>query len=80
VHAPEEGMTIQAYTGVLISEGHSVAQVRFTSFYPFNGVSFDVDQNTILFQIVTHDDESLCEFFDADGKLVARAKSFEGAV
>lgn len=73
-------MTIQAYTRALLSEGLPVRSVRFTSFYPFAGSSFDVDGTVISIQVVTFDDESLCEFFDANGILVARACNFESAV
>lgn len=74
-------MTIQAYTRALRSEGIEVCRVHFTNFYPFNGSSFDVDGTLITAQIVAYDDDqSLCEFFDAAGNLVARAKSFESVI
>lgn len=73
-------MTIQIYTLSLISEGLPVRSVHFTSFYPFSGSSFDAGGTTISVQIVSFDDTSLCEFFDADGVLLARARNFESAV
>lgn len=70
-------MTIHDYIRELIAAGLEIRGVRLTSFYQAAGSGFEVDGVTIAVQLVTHDDATLCEFLDASGGVIARAKGFD---
>ena len=68
-------MTIHDYIINLINDGYEVSKVKITNYYQYQP-TIDVNGQTIVVEQYTHEDQSLCEFYNLNEQLVARAKSF----
>lgn len=68
-------MTIHDYIINLINDNYQVSKVKITNYYQYQP-TIDVNNQTIVVEQYTHEDEILCEFYNSNNELVARAKSF----
>jgi len=68
-------MTIHDYIINLINENYQISKVKITNCYQYQP-TIDVNGQTIVVEEYTHEDETLCEFYNSNNELVARAKSF----
>lgn len=68
-------MTIHDYIINLINDNYQVSKVKITNYYQYQP-TIDVNGQTIVVEQYTHEDEILCEFYNSNNELVARAKSF----
>lgn len=68
-------MTIHDYIINLINDNYQVSKVKITDYYQYQP-TIDVNGQTIVVEQYTHEDEILCEFYNSNNELVARAKSF----
>jgi len=68
-------MTIHDYILNLLQDGYQVSRVKITDYYQYQP-TFDVNEQAIVVEQYTHEDQSLCEFYNSNNELVARAKSF----
>lgn len=73
-------MTIQLYINSLISEGLSISKVRMTGYYQLSGSEIAASAGPVAVEKFSYEDETLCEFFDQSGNVVARAKGFESVI
>lgn len=68
-------MTIHDYIINLINDNYEILKVKITDYYQYQP-TIDVNGQTIVVEQYTHEDEILCEFYNSNNELVARAKSF----
>lgn len=69
-------MTIKDYIICLINENYQISKIKITNYYTFVGNNFDANGQQILVEIYTTEDESICEFYNQNNVIVARAKGF----
>lgn len=72
-------MTIHDYIINLTNENYQVSKIKITNYYEYQP-TINVNGQTIVVEQYTHEDESLCEFYNSNNELVARAKSFESLI
>jgi len=68
-------MTIHDYILNLLQDGYQVSKIKITDYYQYQP-TIDVNGQTIVVEQYQHEDVSLCEFYNSNNQLVARAKSF----
>lgn len=73
-------MTIKDYIISLINENYQISKVKITNYYSFIDNSFDLNGQQIVVENYIIEDESLCEFYDHNNNLVARAKGFVSVI
>ena len=72
-------MTIHDYIINLINENYQVSKIKITNYYQYQS-TINVNNQTIVVEQTTNEDESLVEFYNLNDQLVARAKSFESLI
>lgn len=72
-------MTIHDYIISLKQDGYEISKIKITNYYNYQP-SIQVQGQAIVVEQYTHEDESLCEFYNSNDELVARAKSFSSLV
>jgi len=68
-------MTIHDYILNLFQDNYQVSKIKITDYYQYQP-TINVDGQTIVVEQYTHEDVTLCEFYNSNNELVARAKSF----
>ncbi len=68
-------MTIHDYIINLINENYQISKIKITNYYQYQS-TINVNNQTIVVEQATNEDESLVEFYNSNDELVARAKSF----
>jgi hypothetical protein len=68
-------MTIHDYILNLLQDGYQISKIKITNHYQYQP-TISVNGQTVVVEQYTHEDQSLCEFYNSNDQLVARAKSF----
>jgi len=68
-------MTIHDYIFSLLQDGYEISKIKITNYYQYQS-TIDVNGQAVVVEQYTHEDQSLCEFYNSNDQLVARAKSF----
>jgi hypothetical protein len=68
-------MTIHDYILNLLQDGYQISKIKITNHYQYQS-TISVNGQTVVVEQYTHEDQSLCEFYNSNDQLVARAKSF----
>ena len=72
-------MTIHDYIINLINENYQVSKIKITNYYEYQP-TISVNGQIIVVEQYINEDQSLCEFYNSNNELVARAKSFESLI
>ena len=72
-------MTIHDYIISLINNNYQVSKIKITNYYEYQP-TISVNGQIIVVEQYINEDQSLCEFYNSNNELVARAKSFESLI
>lgn len=72
-------MTIHDYIINLLNNSYQVSKIKITNYYQYQS-TINVNNQTIVVEQTTNEDESLVEFYNSNDELVARAKSFASLI
>ncbi len=72
-------MTIHDYILNLILDGYQVSKIKITNHYQYQQ-TIDINAQTVVVEQYFNEDETLCEFYNSNNELVARAKSFTSLI